>query len=57
MGSFDGAGVCQLVGIYILCFLAKLINKKDCGIYRDDKLLILRNGNGPQIDQMRQNII
>ena len=57
MGSFDGAGVCQLVGIYILCFLAKLINKKDCGIYRDDGLLILRNGNGQQIDRMRQNII
>ena len=29
IGSFDGAEVCKLVGIYILCFLAKLINKKD----------------------------
>ena len=26
MGSFDGAEVCELIGIYILCFLAKLIN-------------------------------
>ena len=42
MGRFDGAEVCGLVGIYILCFLAKLINK----IYRDDELLILRNVNG-----------
>ena len=50
MGSFDGAEVCELVGIYILCFLAKLINKKDCGLYRDDGLLILRNVNGHQID-------
>ena len=50
MGSFDGAEVCELVGIYILCFLAKLINKKDCGLHRDDVLLILQNVNGQQID-------
>ena len=57
MGSFDGAEVCELVGIYILCFLEKLINKKNCGLYRDDGLLILRNVNGQQIDQMHKNII
>ena len=50
MGSFDGAEVCKLVGIYILCFLEKLICKKNCGVYRDDGLLILRNVNGQQID-------
>ena len=57
MGSFDGAEVSELVGIYILCFLAKLINKEDCGLYRNDGLLILRNVNGQQIDRMRKNII
>ena len=48
--------MCELAGIYILCFLAKLI-KKDCGLYRDDALLILRNVNDQQIDRMRKNII
>ena len=57
MGSFDGAEVSELVGIYILCFLAKLINKEDCGLYRNDGLLILRNVNGQQIDRMCKNII
>ena len=57
VGSFDGAEVCELVGISILWFLAKLINNKDCGLYRDDRLLILRNANGQQIDRMRKNII
>ena len=57
MGSFDGAEVCELVGIFILCFLAKLINKNDCGLYMDDGLLILRNVNGQQTDQIRKNII
>ena len=49
----DGAEVCELVGIYILCSLTKLINKEDCGLYRDDGLFILRNANGQEIDRMR----
>ena len=56
-GSFDGADACELVVIYILCFLAKLINKKDCGLYRDDGQLIFPYVNGKQIDRMRKNII
>ena len=51
MGSFDGVEVCERVGIYILCFLAKLINKKDHDLYGGDGLLILWNVNGQQIDQ------
>ena len=57
MRSFDGAELCELVGIYILCSLAKLINKEDCGFYRDDGLLILWNLNGQQIHPMPKNII
>ena len=56
VGSFDGAGVYELVGIYMWCFLAKLINKNDCGRYRDDGPLILRNVNHQQIGRMRKNI-
>ena len=42
--SFDGAEVCKLVGTYILCFLAKLNNKNDFGLYRDDgKILQCHN--------------
>ena len=52
MGSFDGAEVCELVGIYILCFLAKLVNKNDSSLHSDDGLLILWNANGQQIDRM-----
>ena len=55
IGSFDGTNVCELVGIYILCFLAKLINKKDFDLYRDDGLLIYANCK--QINQMRKTII
>ena len=50
MGSYDGAEICELVGIYILTRLAAIIKKSDCGLYRDDFLLILRNVNRQQID-------
>ena len=46
MGSYDGAEICELVGIYILTRLARIIKRYDCGLYRDDGLLILRNVNG-----------
>ena len=57
MGSYDGAEICELVGIYILTRLATIIKKSDCGLYRDDGLVILRNVNGQQIDRTRKNII
>lgn len=34
------AEVCKLVGIYILSFLEKIINRTDYGLYRDDGQLI-----------------
>ena len=56
-GSYGGAEICELVGIYILTRLATIIKKNDCGLYRDDGLVILRNVNGQQIDRSRKNII
>ena len=57
MGSYDGAEVCELVGIYLLSFLAKYIDKNDSGLYRDDGLILLRNVNKQKMDRMRKNII
>ena len=57
MGSFDGAEICESVGIYILHRLSTIIEKNDNGIYRDDGLLVLHNVNKQQIDRTRKNII
>ena len=57
MGSYDGAEIFELVGIYILTRLATIIKKSNYGLYRDDDLVILRNVNGQQIDRTRKNII
>ena len=53
----NGAEICELVGIYIFTRLVTIIKKSDCGLYRDDGLVILRNVNGQQIQRTRKNII
>ena len=57
MGSYYGAEICEMVGIYILTRLATIIKKSCCGLYSDDGLVILRNVNGLQIYRTRKNII
>ena len=46
MGSYDGAEICELVGIFISKSLEDKIDKQGIGLYRDDGLMILRNVNG-----------
>ena len=57
MGSYDEAEICQLVGIYIPSRLSNIIDKNDCGLYRGDGLLVLRNVNGQQKDRIRKKVI
>ena len=39
METFNGGEVCKLVVIYILCFLAKLMNKNDSEMQMVNKLV------------------
>ena len=57
MGIYDGAEICELVGIYILSHLTTFIGKKDVGLYRDDGLIIFRQLNGQQTERIRKRII
>ena len=57
MGSYDGAKVCELVGIYLLSLLANIIDKNNSGLYRHDALIFLRNKNGKKMDRVRKNVI
>ena len=57
MGSYDGAEVCELVGIYLLFLLAKYIDKNGSGLYHDDCLILLRNVDKQKIYRIRKNII
>ena len=47
MGSYDGAEICELVGLYILSFLGKVYGIQNVGLYRDDGLACLHKISGP----------
>ena len=57
MGSFDGAEVCELVGLYILHTLGTTYGSRCLGLYRDDGLACFNNASGPKSDRIRKNII
>ena len=56
MGTYDGAEVCELVGIYMLHLLSRRYNKNDFELYRDEGLAVLKKKNGPQSEQVKKNI-
>ena len=53
MGSFDGAEVCELIGLFLLNNLSEKYGKNSVGPYRDDGLVLLRNASRPQNGQDR----
>ena len=40
MGSFSGAEVCELVGLYLLSQIIEIIPKHQVGLYWDDGVLV-----------------
>ena len=57
MGSFDGAEICELVGLYIQSNLENILPKTNFGLYRDERLILLRKLNWHQMDKKRKSII
>ena len=57
MGSFDGAEICEIVGLYFLSRLSDLLGKENVGLYRDDGLAAINSCSGPVLDRTRKNII
>ena len=57
MGRFDGAETCELVGLYLLNKLSKLLGNDNVGFYSDDGLAAIKSTSGPILDKMRKNII
>ena len=57
MGSFDGAEVCELVGLFLLQKLQLLLGRGNVGLYRDDGLAALKNQSGPHSERIRKKLI
>ena len=54
MGSYDGAEVCELVGLFILDTLNKQLDTGNICLYRDDGLMLMKNSNGSKADNIRK---
>ena len=57
MGSFDGAEICELVGLFMLHNVANVVDAHNIGLYRDDGLSILKDSSGPAAERTRKIII
>ena len=56
MGSYDGAEVCELVGLYLLDQMTTALPTINFGLYRDDGLGSYANMPGPQTERTRKKI-
>ena len=62
MGSFDGAEICELIGLYILDKITKgknpIFPPGDVGLYRDDGLAVVRTRGraGGLLDNVRKKL-
>ena len=56
MGSFDGAEICELVGLYALNKLSARFDSNNIGLYRDDGLALIK-GTSPRLaDKERKGL-
>ena len=56
MGAYDGAEICELIGIFMLSLLGTKYGSKNIGLYRDDGLSIFRNVSGPDLEKIKKHI-
>ena len=55
MGCYDGAEVCELVGLYILHKLTSTYTNGSIGLYRDDGLAVFKNMSARSLDKARKD--
>ena len=56
IGSYDGAELCELVGLFILNNLEKTFGNQNGGLYRDDGLALLKNKTARLADKTRKDL-
>ena len=57
IGSFGGAEVCLLAGLYLLDKVSKPLGSINAVLYRDDGLALIHDANGPKLDKLRKYIV
>ena len=56
MGAFDGAEICELVGIFMQHQISKHYDTTKIGLYRDDGLAAFKNTSGPQAERIKKKL-
>ena len=54
MRSFDGAEICELIGLFVLHKLNEKFKPGNIGLYRDDGLAVFENLSGRAADEARK---
>ena len=54
MGSYDGADVCELIGIFMLSLIGNKYNPYNIGLYRDDGLAVFKNTSRPRSEKIKK---
>ena len=57
MGAYNSTQIADLIGIYILDTLGRIIDPKQVGLCRDDGLIFIPDSNGPKILKIHKKII
>ena len=56
MRSYDGAEICELVGLFILNKLSEKFGKNNIGLYRDVGLMLLSGSGKGLADKARKSL-
>ena len=56
VGKYDGAEVCELVGVFILYQLSRKYNKSNIGLYKDHGVAVFKNITGHKQKKLGKNI-
>lgn len=56
MGSFDGAEICELVGLFALAKLPAQFRNGNTGLYRDDGLAVFKGMSGPKAERTKKDL-
>ena len=56
MGSYDGAEICELVGLFLLNEMTTVLGPNKVGLYRDDGLCCLQGMPGPELERTKKLI-
>ena len=57
MGGYDSSQIADLVGLYILDTLSRIVNPEQIGLYHNDEIIYIPNSNGSNSSRIQKNVV